>query len=64
MAWKEYCVEYWLKELWESKDGFTGHHDIIKILLKTVWNTIQSIDQSISLAKNTFPMQDNEMIKL
>ena len=52
MAWKEYCVEYWLKELWESKDRFTGHHDIIKILLKTVWNTIQSIDQSVNQSIN------------
>ena len=21
VAWKEYCVEYWLKELWESMVG-------------------------------------------
>ena len=34
VAWKEYCVEYWLKELQESMDRCTGHPNIIEILLK------------------------------
>ena len=27
-VWKEYCAEYWLKELQESMDRCTRHHDI------------------------------------
>ena len=42
---KEYGVEYWLKELQECMDRYTGHHDIPEILLKTALNTIQSINQ-------------------
>ena len=42
VAWKEYYVEYWLKEPQESMDSCTGHHDIIEILLKMVLNTKQS----------------------
>ena len=45
MAWNKYCVEYWLKELQESMDRCTGHCHITEILLKTVLNTIQSINQ-------------------
>ena len=44
VAWKEYCVEYWLKEPQESMDRCTGHHDITEILLKIASNTIQSIN--------------------
>ena len=33
VAWKEYCAEYWLKELQESMDRCTGHCDITEILL-------------------------------
>ena len=44
VTWKEYCAEYWFKELQESMDRFTGRHDITKILLKMVLNSIQSID--------------------
>ena len=47
IAWKEYCAEYWLKELQESMDRCTGHHDITEILLNTVFNTIQSINQKL-----------------
>ena len=43
VAWKEHCAEYWLKELQENMDRFTGCHDITEILLKTALNTIQSI---------------------
>ena len=28
VAWKEYCAEYWLKELQESMDRFPSHRDI------------------------------------
>ena len=31
MAWKEYCVEYWLKKFHESKDRCTGCHYITEI---------------------------------
>ena len=34
VAWEEYCAEYWLKELEESMDRCTGHHDITEIQLK------------------------------
>ena len=34
VAWKEYCVGYWLKELQESMDRCTGRRGITKILLK------------------------------
>ena len=44
VAWKEYRAEYWLKEFPESKERGTGHRDITEILLKTVLNTIQSIN--------------------
>ena len=40
MAWKEYFLEYWLKELQESMDICTGHCDIAEILLKRASNTI------------------------
>ena len=44
VAWKEYCAEYWLKELQESIDRCTAYHDITEILLKTALNTIQLIN--------------------
>ena len=47
VAWKEYCAEYWLKELQESTDMCTGRRDITEILLKTALNTIQSINQRL-----------------
>ena len=43
VAWKEYCVEHWLKELQESMNRCTGR-DITEMLLKMALNTIQSID--------------------
>ena len=46
VAWKEYCVEYWFKEIQESMDRYTGCHDITEILLKMVLNGFQSINQS------------------
>ena len=53
MAWKNYCAEYWLKELQESMDRCTGCHDITEILLKTALNTIQSFNLT-TLKKNGF----------
>ena len=47
VAWKEYCVEYWLKELQESRDRYTGRRDITEILLKKALSTIQLIYQSM-----------------
>ena len=43
VAWKEYCAEYWLKELQESMNSCTGRCDITEILLKMELNTLQSI---------------------
>ena len=40
---KEYCADYWLKELQESMDRCTDHCDITEILLKKALKTIQSI---------------------
>ena len=49
VAWKEYCVQYWLKELQESMNRYTGPHDITEILLKTALKTVQSaINQPIT----------------
>ena len=48
LGWKEYCAEYWLKELQESMDRCTGHHDITEILLKMALNTSQSINLLIN----------------
>ena len=51
VAWKEYCAEYWLKELWELMDRFTGRRDITEILLKMALNTIQSINFTTFLVR-------------
>ena len=45
VAWKENYAEYWLKQLEESMDRCTGY-DITEILLKTVFNLIQLMNQS------------------
>ena len=42
VVWKEYCTEYWLKELQESIDRCTGCRDKTEILLKMAVNTIKS----------------------
>ena len=39
MAWKEYCAEYWLKELKGSVDRCTGLRDKTEILLQRALNT-------------------------
>ena len=39
VAWKEYCADYWLKELQENMDKCTGRRDISEILLKTALNS-------------------------
>ena len=41
--WKEYCAEYWLKELQEGMYRCTDCCDISEILLKKTLNTIQSV---------------------
>ena len=43
VAWKEYCANYWLKELQEHTGRCTGRLDLTEILLKTALNTMQSI---------------------
>ena len=48
VAWKDYCADYWLKELQGNMDRYSGLRDITEIWLNTVLNTItQSINQSI-----------------
>ena len=51
MAWEEYCAQYWLKDLQESMELYTGHRDITEILLKMVLNAIQL---SNDLGKDSF----------
>ena len=51
VAWKEYCAEYWFKELQESMDRCTGCRDIPEILLQTGLDIIQSINTSHILCK-------------
>ena len=34
VAWKEYCAEYWLKELQESMGRWIGRHDITEYCFK------------------------------
>ena len=49
VAWKEYCAEYWLKELQKSMDRCTGHN-ISEILLKIcVIIIVQSIYFSMTV---------------
>ena len=56
MAWKECCVEYWLKELQESMDRCIGHRNTTEILLKTALNTItiSQIFNSSNLKKKNY----------
>ena len=46
VARKEYCAEYWLKELQENMNRCTDRRDITEVLYKTALNTIQSINHS------------------
>ena len=49
VAWKEYCAEYWLKQLQDSMDGCPGRSDITETLLKTALNNIKTTySQSIN----------------
>ena len=47
MAWKEYCAEHMLKELQESMDRCTGHHNVAEITLKTNLSILQSINLGV-----------------
>ena len=42
VGWKEYCAEYWLKELQNSMDRCTGLHYITERLSKLEFNNKQS----------------------
>ena len=46
VAWKEYCWEYWLKEIQKRMHMCTGRSKITEITSKTALNTIKSINQS------------------
>ena len=52
VAWKEYCGEYWLKELKESMDRCTGRLNITEKLLKMALNTIQTNKQKSKCFEN------------
>ena len=41
---KEYCAEYWLRELHEGMEKCTGRRDVTERLLKAGINSIQSIN--------------------
>ena len=77
MAWKEYCVEYMVKELQESMDMCTGCCDKTEILLKTALNTIQSFNyhkilvkgesagnQNFLLGPQCFPLYQGELLPI
>ena len=55
VALKEYCAEYWLKELEENMYRCTGRRDITEILLKTALNTIQPINHWFYAAWSPYP---------
>ena len=40
VAWKEYCMKYWFKELKKSMDRCSYCRNITEILLKMALNTI------------------------
>ena len=44
-------IKYWLKELQESMDRCTGRQGMTEILLKTAFNTIQSICRCLQMFK-------------
>ena len=44
VAWKEYCAEYWLKELQENKGWCTGRRDITEILLENALTLYQTTE--------------------
>ena len=46
VALRECCAESWLNEPRESMGRCAGRRELTEILLKTVLNTIQSINQS------------------
>ena len=47
VAWKQYCEEYWLKELQESMDRCTGRRNIIELMEKhqCTYQTIFCLEQ-------------------
>ena len=51
---EEYCAEHWLKEVKESMNRCTGHHNITEILLKMVFNTIYCADDNLLLYSGFF----------
>ena len=61
VAWKEYCAEYWFKELQESMDRCTGRRDITEmhVLLKTTLNTNQSVTHCYTDLLSTTRQQGN-----
>ena len=61
VAWKEYCVEYWLKELQESMDKCTDRRDITE---KNVGNGVKhhTIDQLYDGLDPHAPLSDHALI--
>ena len=53
VAWKEYCEEYWLKELQESMDRCTGRRDItaLNTYNQSVIQTINSVQYLTTLSR-------------
>ena len=47
VAWKEYCAEYWLKELQEGMDKCTGCRDVTEVLLKTALTPYNQSNNSL-----------------
>ena len=61
VAWKEYCAQYWLKELKESMGRCTASRDVTEIPLKSGLNTVQSINQ-ITNNVSTFLWERNLLV--
>ena len=64
LTWKEYCAEYWLKEVKGGMNRCTGDHDIIEILLKMAFHTIQSSTKLKTFADNKNKINVIEKIKI
>ena len=56
VAWKEYCAEYWLKELQERMDRCIGLCNITEIMLKMVLCTTQTCKLVSSCQRRSWPL--------
>ena len=62
VAWIVYCAEYWVKELQERMDRYTGCSSITEKMLNMTLDTIQSIKQSLLNDKCGSIYRDDKLI--